>query len=103
MKNRMDRLVVLNRIALAVVNELRGTHPDYVFTHKGKALSRMYNRAWKQARIRAGLPQARIRDLNKRSVADCVLPGYRSRIAKTCWGTSPVGSPPTTPRLSCHS
>lgn len=62
-KNRDDRLVVLNRIALAVINEMRGNHPDCVFTYKGKQVSRMYNREWKEARIRAGLPQVRVHDL----------------------------------------
>jgi hypothetical protein len=30
-KNREDRLVVLNRVAKAVIEEMRGAHPDYVF------------------------------------------------------------------------
>ena len=62
-KNREDRLVVLNRIASAVVNEMRGVHPEYVFTYKGNPLGRMYNRAWRKARIGAGLPQVRVHDL----------------------------------------
>jgi len=62
-KNREDRLVVLNKIALAVINEMRGVHPEYVFTYKGKPLTRMYNRAWKKARIAAGLPHVRVHDL----------------------------------------
>jgi len=62
-KNREDRLVVLNKIALAVVNEMRGVHPEYVFTYKGKPLTRMYNRAWKKARNSAGLPHVRVHDL----------------------------------------
>ena len=62
-KNRDDRLVVLNRIARAVVEEVRGVHPEYVFTYRGKPLSRMYNRAWRAARTRAGLPQVRVHDL----------------------------------------
>jgi len=62
-KNREERLVVLNRIASAVVNEMRDVHPDYVFTYKGKPLTRMYNRAWRAARVRADLPQLRVHDL----------------------------------------
>ena len=62
-KNREDRLVVLNRIASAVVNEMRGVHPEYVFTYKGNPLGRMYNRAWRAARVRANLPQLRVHDL----------------------------------------
>jgi integrase len=62
-KNRENRLVVLNRIARAVIEEMRGIHPVYVFTYKGKPLTRMYNRAWRQARKRAVLPQVRVHDL----------------------------------------
>ena len=32
-KNRIPRVVVLNRIARAVVDEVRGQHPEYVFTY----------------------------------------------------------------------
>ena len=62
-KNREERLVVLNRIANAVVNDMRGVHSNYVFTYKGKPLSRMHNRAWRGARVRAGLPELRVHDL----------------------------------------
>src|SRR5271157_379379 len=62
-KNREDRLVVLNRVARAVVEEMRGVHPEYVFSYKGKPLTRMLNSAWKKARKRAGLPQVRVHDL----------------------------------------
>ncbi len=48
--SREDTLVVLNMIALAVINEIRGVNPEYVFTYKGIPLTRMYNRAWKKAR-----------------------------------------------------
>jgi integrase len=62
-KNRQDRLVVLNRVAKAVVDEMRGVHPVYVFSHRGGPLSRMNNRAWKDARKKAGLSHARVHDL----------------------------------------
>jgi integrase len=62
-KNWENRLLVLNRIAGAVIEEMRGIHPAYVFTYKGKPLTRMYNRAWRQARERAGLPRVRVHDL----------------------------------------
>ncbi len=62
-KNREDRLVVLNRVAEAIVEEMRGVHPEYVFTYKGQRVSRMYNRAWKKARINAGLSHVRVHDL----------------------------------------
>jgi len=62
-KNRQDRLVILNRVSQAVVEEMRGNHPEYVFVHRGRPISRMYNRARKEARIRAGLPHVRVHDL----------------------------------------
>jgi integrase len=62
-KNREDRLVVLNRVAKAVVDEMRGVHSVYVFTYKEKPVTRMYNGAWRKARNRAGLPQVRVHDL----------------------------------------
>ena len=37
-KNTEDRLVVLNRVATSVIDELRGMHPEHVFTYKGHAL-----------------------------------------------------------------
>ncbi|WP_430755242.1 tyrosine-type recombinase/integrase [Magnetovirga frankeli] len=62
-KNGDDRLVVLNRIALSVVESLRGSHPTHVFTYRGKPVFRMLNSAWLRARQKAGLPQVRVHDL----------------------------------------
>jgi integrase len=62
-KNRQDRLVVLNTIANQVIQEVRGLHPTNVFTYQGRAITRMLNSAWMKARIRAGLPQVRVHDL----------------------------------------
>jgi len=62
-KNRMDRLVVLNRIASAVIEEKRGEHPTHVFSCRGRPLYSMYGTVWKNARERAGLPQVRVHDL----------------------------------------
>ena len=62
-KNKDDRLVVLNRTALSVVNHLRGIHPTHVFTYDGKPITRMLNSAWKRARKKVGLPQVRVHDL----------------------------------------
>jgi integrase len=61
-KNGEDRLVVLNDVALSLVNEVRGKHPDYVFTYNGRPLTRMLNSAWKRARIRVNLA-VRVHDL----------------------------------------
>lgn len=62
-KNREERLVVLNSVARSVIDAVRGQHPEYVFTYKGKPVSRMLRSAWKKARIRAKLQQVRVHDL----------------------------------------
>ena len=49
-KNREDRLVVMNDVARSVVEARRGIHPEYVFTCRGKKLNCMNNTAWQNAR-----------------------------------------------------
>jgi len=44
-KNHEDRLIVLNRIASSVIEEVRGAHPDHVFTYKGKPVQNINNSA----------------------------------------------------------
>ncbi len=61
-KNREDRLVVLNSMAKTVIDEMRGRDPVWVFTYKGSPLRTMNTSAWKQARSALGLP-VRIHDL----------------------------------------
>jgi hypothetical protein len=62
-KNRRDRLVVLNRVAKAVVEEMRRIHPTHAFSYQEYPLTRMTNRAWIRGRAKAGLPYVRIHDL----------------------------------------
>lgn len=62
-KNGDERLVVLNSVAASVVEARRGQHPDYVFTFRGKPVTRMLTSAWKRARKRVGLLQVRVHDL----------------------------------------
>ena len=62
-KNGDERLVVLNRVARAVVESVRGQHPEYVFPYRGHRIETMNNNAWQKARVRAGLPQVRVHDL----------------------------------------
>ena len=62
-KNGDDRLVVLNRVALAIVDRQRGVHPTHVFTYRGEPVTRMLNSAWIRARTDVGLPQVRVHDL----------------------------------------
>jgi len=62
-KNKCDRLVVMNSVARRVIESVRGVHPQWVFTYKGRPMSRMNNSAWKRARTKVSLPQVRIHDL----------------------------------------
>ncbi|MES2142502.1 MAG: site-specific integrase [Pseudomonadota bacterium] len=62
-KNRQDRLVVLNDFASRVIEARRGLHPIFVFTYQNKALTRMLNSAWRRARNKVNLPQVRVHDL----------------------------------------
>jgi integrase len=62
-RNGEDRLVVLNRIAKQVIESVRGKNNVYVFTYKGKKITRILNTAWKNARNKANLPQVRVHDL----------------------------------------
>lgn len=52
-KNGSDRLVVLNRVARSVIDEVRGDHPEFVFTYRGHRVTKINNSAWKCARERA--------------------------------------------------
>ena len=62
-KNGDDRLIVMNQIAVSVVDDQRGKHPTNVFAYYGKPTTRMLNGAWLRARNRAGLPDVRVHDL----------------------------------------
>ena len=62
-KNGEERVLVLNRVARSVLETQRGRHAEYVFTYKGKPLTRMNNTSWRKARQRAGLPHLRVHDL----------------------------------------
>ena len=63
MKNRQERLIVLNRVGQSVIEEVRGMHPEFVFVYRGKPIAKMNNTAWQQARVRVGLAQVRVHDL----------------------------------------
>ncbi len=61
-KNRQDRLIILNDIARSVVEQARGQHPVYVFTYRNKPVTRMLNTAWIRARKKVNL-EVRVHDL----------------------------------------
>lgn len=52
-KNREERLVVLNDVARSIIRKQRGQHPEWVFPYEGRALHRMNDTAWRNARKRA--------------------------------------------------
>ncbi|MGI9335803.1 MAG: tyrosine-type recombinase/integrase [Gammaproteobacteria bacterium] len=54
---------MLNAVANSVAEEVRGAHPEFVFTHRGKPVLKMNNSAWKSARVRAGSKHVRVHDL----------------------------------------
>ena len=62
-KNREERLVVLNRLAKSVVDEMRDVHDEFVFAYKGGRVQKMNSSAWRRARQKAGMPQVRVHDL----------------------------------------
>lgn len=62
-KNGEERLVVCNDTARLAVDSVRGKHPDYVFSFRGKPLARMLSTGWRQARIKAKLEGVRVHDL----------------------------------------
>jgi len=62
-KNGDERLVVLNRVAMSVIESVRGKHKTHVFTYRSRPIKRMLNSGWQKARQEAGLPQAPVHDL----------------------------------------
>ena len=62
-KNGEDRLVVLNKTAQSVIEKIRENHPRYVFSYRGKPLTKINNSAWKRARQKVGLELVRVHDL----------------------------------------
>ena len=61
-KNRQDRLVVLNQLVAQVIDDQRQKHPTHVFTFRNKPIQRMLNSGWKTARKKVGLA-VRVHDL----------------------------------------
>ncbi|MNJ40140.1 Phage integrase family protein [compost metagenome] len=52
-KNRDERLVVLNSVAKSIIERQRGISREWVFPYNGTAMHRMNDSAWKKARVRA--------------------------------------------------
>lgn len=62
-KNRSDRIVVLNNVSKSVIESQRGKNKTYVFTYKGKKITKMNNTAWRNARKKVNLEKLRVHDL----------------------------------------
>lgn len=61
-KNKEDRLVVMNEVAKSVIASQRDEHSTSVFTYRNRPLQRMYNSAWKSARVKAAVAYAEDRN-----------------------------------------
>lgn len=61
-KNKEDRLVVLNDVAKSVIEAQRGKHKTHVFTYRGKPVTHIYNSGWKLARNKAAEQYAKDRE-----------------------------------------
>jgi integrase len=62
-KNREDRLVVLNRVARSVIDDVRGIHAGHVFSYRSHSVKSINNTAWKRVRREVGLSHVRVHDL----------------------------------------
>jgi len=52
-KNKADRVVILNDVAQSVIESMRGKHGTFVFTRDGHPVGGINNSGWKAARRRA--------------------------------------------------
>jgi integrase len=62
-KNRSPIAIPLNDLAIEVLQQQLGKHPDRVFTYLGKPFEAANTKAWKSALIRAGIEDFRWHDL----------------------------------------
>lgn len=72
-KNGDDRLVVLNSVAMSIIDGQRGLDPEWVFPYgnPGGPVHRMNDSAWKKARVRAA-------DKWEKEHKTAAHPGFRS-------------------------
>jgi integrase len=62
-KNTYERIVPLNKIARSLIASRRGNKSEYIFDLDGAKLSRINNRAWRDAIKKTGLQGVRVHDL----------------------------------------
>lgn len=101
-KNGEERLVVLNRIAASVVEEVRGQHAEYMFTYKGKPVTSINNSSSKRVRREVGLASVRVHDL-KQTFGRRLKEGRCLKPARCYWDTEMETSRPTTRLRSWRS
>ena len=111
-KNRRDRLVVLNSVARSVIEGQRGEDPVWVFSRGGKPVQQMLQKAWCLARQRAaekwrelkkepapaGFAKLRVHDLKHTFGHRLEAAGVSDRDcqARHCWDTRAGVSPVST-------
>lgn len=61
-KNGCARPVLLNSVARQQIDKWRGGNAEFVFSYRGKPVRKLYNHAWRLARVRASIPQLRVHD-----------------------------------------
>ncbi len=104
-KNRLRRVVVLNDIAKSVIEQYAGGHPEFVFAYRGRAVNKMNDSAFKNARVRAAKKLPNIRNASIHSlkhtygarlrVAEvpeedrCFLTGHKGRMSMTTYYSAP--------------
>jgi len=62
-KNGKPHPVPLNGAAIAVLTRRLGQHPTFVFTFRGKPVTQVSTKAWRDALVRAGIENFRWHDL----------------------------------------
>jgi integrase len=67
-KNRLRRVVVLNDIAKSVIQRYVGGHHEFVFVYRGRAVNKMNDSAFKNARVRAARKLSNIRNASIHSL-----------------------------------
>ena len=58
-KASVERVVILNSVARRIIHSRRREHEKYVFSYRGRRLSKLNSSAWKRAWRMAGLPVER--------------------------------------------
>jgi integrase len=62
-KTKRPHVVILNDVALSIIESQRGKHPMWVFPYRGRRIGTMNNNGWQEARREAGLRRVRVHDL----------------------------------------